>query len=173
MAAALMACVFAFTALVPHRDLVFSLLFLVALPLLAYPLQPLVPGFRGKGREGQRNLAIVMAVVGYVAGLVYAVAARSGFHMRLIFLTYLLSGLGIFAMNKGLRIRASGHACGIVGPLAMLFYVFGPVTAVGLVVPAVVYWASVKMGRHTAVELLWGSLIPLAAMAAAYGLAGI
>ena len=36
------------------RDLAAALICLAAFPLLAYPLQPLIPGFRGRGRTGQR-----------------------------------------------------------------------------------------------------------------------
>ena len=42
---------------------VFSISFL---PLLAYPLQPVIPAFRNKGREGQRTLAMIMSSLGYV-----------------------------------------------------------------------------------------------------------
>ena len=48
--------------------------FLVVMPLLAYPCQPLFPRFRDAGRSGQRALAIIFAVVGYIAGAVFAAA---------------------------------------------------------------------------------------------------
>ena len=36
------------------------------LPLLAYPLQRFIPKFKDECRRGQRSLAMVFAVVGYV-----------------------------------------------------------------------------------------------------------
>ena len=45
-----------------------AILFLGILPMLAYPLQPFIPHFKDKGREGQRNLAMVFAFLGYVLG---------------------------------------------------------------------------------------------------------
>ena len=44
------------------RNFILSIICLTVLPLTAYPLQPLIPGFKDQGREGQRNLAIVMAI---------------------------------------------------------------------------------------------------------------
>jgi len=168
MAAVFLICMVSFSEYITTTETLFALLFLSVFPLLAYPLQPLVPGFRGKGREGQRNLAIVMSVIGYVGGIVYAAISESGFYVWLIFLTYLLSGIGVVVFNKLIKIRASGHACSIIGPLAMLFYVLGPIAAVGLLVPAIVYWSSVKIKRHTVSELAWGSLIPIASLGISY-----
>lgn len=50
--------------------LAYSMLFLGVLPLLAYPLQKYIPVYKDKGREGQRNLAIILAAA---AGMVLAV----------------------------------------------------------------------------------------------------
>ena len=42
-----------------------AVLFIVIVPLAAYPLQKHLKNFKNKGREGQRNLAIVTAGAGY------------------------------------------------------------------------------------------------------------
>lgn len=42
------------------RVLFQQLLFLSLFPLLAYPVQPLIPVFRDKGRDGQRHLAMIL-----------------------------------------------------------------------------------------------------------------
>ena len=52
-------------------DYIWAVVFLTILPIMAYPIQPIVPGFRDKGRTGQRNLAIIMAVLGYIAGIIF------------------------------------------------------------------------------------------------------
>ena len=36
------------------------------LPVLAYPLQRFIPKFRDEGRKGQRTLAMIFAVAGYI-----------------------------------------------------------------------------------------------------------
>ena len=141
-----------------------AVFFLTVLPLLAYPLQKVFPGWKEKGRSGQRSLAILMAVAGYIAGILYAVAAAVPEGMLLVYLAYLFSGCLILLFNKGLKIKASGHACGVAGPLALLVCLLGPAALLGLPVLGAVYWASLRMGRHTWKELILGSLLPIAAL---------
>lgn len=141
-----------------------SVLFLTVFPLLAYPLQPIIPKFTDMGRSGQRALAIIAAVIGYIAGIVYALLARVSKQLLIVFLTYLFSGLLIALFNKVFNIRASGHACGVAGPVAYLFYIFGWYALLGLPVLGLVYWSSLKMKRHTIKQLIFGSAIPVAAL---------
>ncbi len=145
-------------------DYLAALLFLTVFPLLAYPLQPLLPRFRGEGRKGQRTLAIVMAVLGYLLGIACALAMRVTRGLLMIYLGYLLAGTLIALFNRALGIRASGHACGVAGPIAYLYVFFGPRALWGLIVLALVYWASLEMKRHTLSQLLWGSALPVAAV---------
>ena len=49
----------------------------------------------------------------------------------MIYLEYLLCGIAMLVINKAFHLKASGHACGIVGPVAMLYYF-------GLLIPAVI-----------------------------------
>lgn len=50
--------------------MLYSLFFLGILPLLAYPLQKYIPAYKDKGREGQRNLAIIFAAAGFTLGCI-------------------------------------------------------------------------------------------------------
>ena len=65
---------------------VFAVLFLTVLPMLAYLLQPVIPKYKNAGREGQRNLAIVMAVIGYVLGIVVAICTDATKAVWIIYL---------------------------------------------------------------------------------------
>ncbi len=150
-----------------------ALVFLCVLPLLGYPLQKVVPFFKDKGRDGQRNLAIITANAGYILGIVFAFATAAPFLVTALYLTYFFSGLLIILFNKGLNIKASGHACGISGPVAFLFYVFGFPALSGLAVIALVYISSLKMGRHTLSELTVGSVLPVIALAASLLILGM
>ena len=154
-------------------DYLLALVWLTVFPLLAYPLQPLIPKYRDKGREGQRKLAIVMAVLGYVGGTACSLVTRACAGLRMVYLEYLLSGCLIFIFNKVLHVRASGHACGVAGPIAYLTWFFGPWALCGAAVLALVYWASLKMGRHTLKELAWGTVLPVAALGGALALTGL
>lgn len=143
---------------------ILCLVFLTAMPLLAYPLQLLLPSFRSKGREGQRNLAMMMAVAGYLCGILSCLLLKAPSAVWIIYLTYLLSGLGILLFNKLLRIRASGHSCGVVGPVALLWSFLGLQALWGLLLLIPACLSSLRMKRHTVPQLLWGGVISLAAL---------
>lgn len=139
-----------------------AILFLTVLPLLAYPLQPLIPGFKGKGREAQRNLAMLFAVGGYILGCITNLFLDAPPQLWLVYLEYLLSGLVILILNKVFHLRASAHACGVAGPAVMLAY-FGVYAAliVGAVLYAAAFWASIMMKRHTWQQYLGGTVVPI------------
>lgn len=138
-------------------------LFLVVLPLLAYPLQPLIKPYKDKGRDGQRTLAIIFAVSGYVLGCLSALVFNAPANVFTIYLSYLLSGAGVMLINKLFRFRASGHACGITGPFALLVY-FGQSCGyfIGLPVLAAAWLSSLYMKRHTNAQFIVGAIIPFA-----------
>ncbi len=139
---------------------IFMLFYLGLLPLLAYPLQPFIPRFKEKGRDGQRTLAMLLAVCGYVLCALNCVFTHATAAMWLITVEYLLSGLLILLFNKVLHIKLSAHGCGSAGPVFLLLYF-------GLWLPALMMAlmtflaciSSVKMKRHTGLQLLGGSLV--------------
>jgi len=147
-------------------DTLLGILFLGILPILSYPLQPFIPHYKDKGREGQRNLAIVFSVAGYILGCVLALIFEAPLNtVVFIYLDYLISGVLIAVFNKLFHLKASGHACGIVGPVAMLVYwgLYIP-AAVGAVLTVFVFISSIKMKRHTFLQLLGGSAITVSAL---------
>lgn len=148
---------------------VLSVIYLTILPVAAYPLQPILPGFKEKGREGQRNLAIIMATLGYLCGIITIMAQHASRMLWVIYLTYFISGVAIAIFNKLFKIRASGHACGIVGPLALGVYFIGLGGIVaGVIIYVLVWWSSLTLKRHTVSQLIWGSVIPLVALVLAH-----
>lgn len=151
---------------------ILSIVYLTILPILAYPLQPYIPEFKDKGREGQRNLAIIMAVIGYLCSIASAWIFHTAKAVWVIYLTYFISGIGILVFNKFLKIRASGHACGVTGPLAIVTYFFGLRALIGAIILIPVYWACIKMKRHTMPQLVWGTIIPIIALLLSVTLTG-
>jgi len=143
---------------------ILSIFCLTVLPLLAYPLHQLLFKFQEKGRESQRNLAIVMAVLGYFLGVVSSLYLHASNELLFIYMVYLISGIGILFFNKALKIRASGHACGMAGPIFILTYFIGIKALIGVSVLVLVYWASIKTKRHTLPELVWGTIISVFAL---------
>ena len=141
-----------------------AIFFISVLPVLAYPLQGVIPGFKGKGREGQRNLAMIFSVAGYFLGCLSNFILKAPLTLWLVYLVYLVSGVCIFVFSKVVHFKASGHACGIMGPVAFLMY-FGIYWAVGgILVYLAAFWASVKMKRHTVSQFIGGAAIPVAAL---------
>lgn len=140
-----------------------AVLFLTLFPLLAYPLQPVFPHFKDKGREGQRRLAIWMSATGYIIGTATAYICCVSFELKRIYLIYLFSGMLMLLFNKLIGIKASGHACGVVGPVVCLFYSIGWPALIGLLVLAATCIASLGMKRHTWEELIVGTAIPILA----------
>lgn len=141
------------------RHYLFTVFFLTVFPLLAYPMQPIVPGFRGKGRDGQRHLAILMAVLGYIGAVIYAFAAKAPVGLRIVSLSYLLSGLLVAVFNKFFHIKASGHASGVAGPISLLCYFCGWWALLGSLIAVPVFWASLRMKRHTLPQLVIGAAL--------------
>lgn len=140
-----------------------AIFFLTGLPLLAYPVSFAVPFLRKRGRNGQRNTAILFSVLGYIGGFLYAVLADGTGFERVLLGTYLVSGVAL-ALCTVLHYKASGHACGCSGPVAMLSLFISPWFLLGYVFLTPVVWSSLCLKRHTAWQLLAGALIPVVAM---------
>ena len=143
-------------------QLIAGILFLAGLPTLAYPLQKYIPHFKDKGRDGQRSLAMLFSFAGYLLGTVVTLWQDAPVELKIIYLEYLFCGISMLVLNKVFKLKASGHACGVIGPMIMMVYL-------GLYIPAAicalfavpVYISSVKTKRHTPMQLLAGALIPL------------
>ena len=147
-------------------EMVASLLGLTVLPVLAYPVSFIVPSIRKKGREGQRSLAMYFSTVGYVAVFVYGLIAGVGTGLMHIYAGYLFSVVIILVSNKVFKVRVSGHACSVSGPLVYSGYFLGIWgIIVGAVCWCVILWASLVLKRHTLKEFLLGTLTCLVSFA--------
>lgn len=138
-------------------------IFLGFIPLLAYPLAYLIKPIRKMGREGQRNMAFILSIIGYTAGFIYGLVANIEHSLQVMYLTYFISVLVLVFINKVLKIRASGHMTSITGPLVSLVYFIG----FGALIPclffyALVFWSSLYLKRHTKQQMILGTLIVLA-----------
>ncbi|MDO4733558.1 MAG: hypothetical protein Q4B50_08625 [Bacillota bacterium] len=142
-------------------NLLASLLLLCILPLLAYPLQKHIPRFKDRGREGQRSLAIHFSAAAYILGTAVAWLFNVPAELKLIYHEYLLCGVIMLIVNKAFKVKASGHACGIIGPILLLSYfkLLIP-AAISLLLVIPVYISSIKTKQHSLPQLLGGSIIP-------------
>lgn len=153
------------------EEILATLFFLAIIPVLAYPISALIPAVRVKGRVGQRNLAFVLSAVGYSGGVIYGWLANVSQSLMVIFLTYFMSIIVLSLLNKVIKIKASGHACSIAGPIGLVCYflpsIFIPICVFLYVA---IFWASVWMGRHTVREFIFGSLTSPLSLAFVAGL---
>ncbi len=140
-------------------DLLAVVIALALVPALAYPLAAVIPSLKKKGRAGSRAFAFVLSAVGYIGGTVYAFVSGATGELKFIFCGYLIALAALTVFNKLFKLKASGHACGILGPLLYAVYFFGlawliPCIAVG----AAVVWSSIYRKSHTPRELVLGGL---------------
>lgn len=144
-------------------------LFLALIPSLGYPLQLLIPTWKEQGRPLQRKLAFVFSVTGYMAGLIYSLVSGTTRTERLVYFSYVITVLFLIGFNVLIRIRSSGHAAGIAGPLCILVIAVSPwLCLVCIPIWLLSLWASVRLKRHTIREYLLGTACSLGAIGCAY-----
>ena len=139
-----------------------ALCFLSVLPLMSYPVCHAVPSLREKGRTAERNLSLVFSVAGYVGGILFCLLTDSRPVEKLLYATYLLSGLGL-AVCSLMHFHASGHACGCSGPIIFLSVLMSPWFLLGYLLLGAVMWASRNLDRHSPAQLVGGSVVPVVA----------
>jgi hypothetical protein len=138
---------------------IISIVFLTVLPISAYLLEHWLPAYKNQGRKGERRLAFVMCIAGYVLGTVVGFLFKAPRAVKILFTSYLVSGGLLALINSLLKFKASGHACGTAGPCVVLIYFLGMKIwyVVLLLIP--VFWARIAMGRHTFKELMSGAIV--------------
>ena len=147
-------------------EFIITLFLLGVVPVLAYPLQKVIPSLGDSVREGQRELAFLLNFVSYTAAFLWAVMSEVSWSLGLICMTYFLSVVLLLVCNKILHFRASGHACSVTGPLLLLIRFIGWKTIIPCVAfAALVVWSSLYLKRHTKKELAAGVMTCVIAFA--------
>ncbi len=141
-----------------------ALITLTVFPLSAYPISLIKKA--DERRKFQRSLAIVFSVAGYIGGTLFSFLTNAPDGEKVLYLTYLLSGVAIAFSSFVLKKKSSGHACGIAGPVALLAYYIHPLYILGLLLLLPVGYASLKMKRHTLPQLISGAVIPVVCLLA-------
>ena len=154
-------------------NLVLAILFLALIPIAAYPLQPLIPKYKDKGREGQRDLAFLLTPVGYVGAVLYGIIVPISPDLMLIFLSYLLSVLALLFFNKVIKFRSSGHMCSVTGPLILISHFIGGTIIPSCILFALVCWSSLLLKRHTLYEVIGGCACCLVSFACSLGIVAL
>jgi hypothetical protein len=142
---------------------------LSVIPTLAYPIENKTHIYAKKRpdlskREAQRALAIIFSLIGYAILAVVIFSMDCHQILKQMSLTYLLSGSFIFLLSFVFKINASGHACGVAGPVALLTYAVSPWFLILLPLLFFVFWSSLKLKRHTPIQLIIGSAVPVVSL---------
>lgn len=135
------------------------IIFLTLLPISAYGLKNILPNYKNKGRKEERELAFIMALLGYTMGIIVAKVFNAPKGVVTIFFIYFISSILLTITNKLLRIKASGHACGIINSIIILLHFGGIRFWYMLLLLPLVYWARLTQKRHNYRELILGTLI--------------
>lgn len=142
-------------------QMILAILLLGLVPILAYPLQKLLPT-KGEVREEQRNLAFVLTFAGYFTALVCSVLGNCGSELQYIIISYFISMTLLVFLNKVMHVRASGHACSVTGTLYFLSFFLGSQAVIPCICIAIaVIWSSLHLKRHTIQEIFWGAAVCL------------
>lgn len=146
------------------QEISMSVICLAIVPVLAYPLQRIIPGKKDKRREGQRKLAFLLSAAGYLTAWLFGIIAKCNSNLMMIFGTYLLSVIILIICNKGFKLRASGHACSVSGPILFLCFLLGWKAAVlCILLYWAILWASLELKRHTLRDFIMGTAACVAA----------
>ncbi len=145
------------------RELFWCEVFLLFIPLAAYPLREILHIGRER-RTGQRSTALVCSAVGYIAGLVWSLLIPCSWIVHILFLSYVISIALLLLLNVGFHFRASGHACSMTAPAVLLTWKIHPLMLIpSALLIAAVYRSSLKLSRHTLPQLLAGSTVSILA----------
>ncbi|ACL69198.1 hypothetical protein [Halothermothrix orenii] len=139
--------------------LLVGVLFLTVLPLLAYLFKFFIPSIRNEGREGERRLAFYFGLGSYIIGTFFVSFSPSPVVIKVLFFTYLVSALVLTFINMFLNFRASGHACGVAGPVTILISFLGSSVWMFLLLIPVTFWSRLTLNRHSLKELISGALV--------------
>ncbi len=140
--------------------LVNSIIFFTIIPISAYIVVRLNPNLKIGGRNIERKMAFIFGVIGYILGSLSLLIMKSPTKpMIVLYLSYLVSAIILAFINKFLKFKASGHACGITGPiLALNFFTGLKMIWMFLLIPLVI-WSRLVLKRHNIKQLVVGAAV--------------
>ena len=134
---------------------------LCVLPVLAYPLSHIFHLPPDKFRERQRKMAIIFSLAGYIILIVTAFVCGYTHGEMAVYLTYTISVAVIAITSIWPKYKASGHACGVAGPICMLVHFVSPWFLLLTAALGGVFWSSLVLKRHNLPQLITGTLTPV------------
>ena len=145
------------------RELLLCELFLLLIPMAAYPIREIFHIGKDR-RKGQRSTALVCSAIGYLCGFLWSMLTPCSWLVHILFLSYVISIAALLILNTVFKLHASGHACSTTAPAFLLTWKLHPLFIIpSVLLIAAVYRSSLKLSRHTPPQLLIGSAVSLLA----------
>lgn len=159
-----------FTGSISHTDFIVSEFCFLLVPIMAYPVREIFHIGEDR-RQGQRNTALIFSAVGYLIGFIYGMFFSQSIIIKILFSSYIISIISLILINKLTKYKASGHACSSTTPTVLLTWLISPLMIIPcIILIAGIYISSLKLQRHTIIELITGSAISFLAVFLASGL---
>lgn len=136
--------------------------FIGIFPLIAYFVSFIIKKIKNPEnddyRKIQRKLAFFFSVIGYFFGFVLSLSLNLNCVIVRMTATYFFSVIILCGFNL-CRLKASGHACGIAGPMLFLCYHIGWLYIFPCIIVYILsFWSSVFLKRHTVTQFILGTL---------------
>jgi membrane-associated phospholipid phosphatase len=139
---------------------------LLCFSLLAFcPFLPVLYFYRKKvvdlyvSKKESRTPFFLIAIVLYSVAAVIFFATNTGI-MLLLALSYTFVTIILLLVNRFWKV--SVHSAGVAGPVFALIFVFGVMVLPLSLLIVLVSWSRIRLKKHTFMQTLAGSLIPIA-----------
>lgn len=130
------------------RELLLCELFLLLIPMAAYPIREIFHIGKDR-RKGQRSTALVCSAIGDLCGFLWSILTPCSWLVHILFLSYVISIAALLILNAVFRLHASGHACSTTAPVFLLTWKLHPLFIIpSVLLIAAVYRSSLKLSRH-------------------------
>jgi len=139
--------------------LINSILFFTIIPISAYFIVRINKKLRMLGRETERRYAFIFGIIGYLLGNISLLFLKNPTKAMIgLYLSYLISSIILAFVNKALKFKASGHACGITGPILALNFIVGIKMLWLFILVPIVMWSRLVLKRHDLKQLISGAM---------------
>ncbi|GMR25204.1 MAG: hypothetical protein BMS9Abin39_0486 [Ignavibacteria bacterium] len=120
--------------------------------------------YRNKGKiidldasiKEERTVPMSISVIFFIVGLLIFIAFKINIVSIAFWFCYISNTLIAIIINKNWKISA--HTMGAAGPLAALFFLFGPVTLMFLVIVVLVGWSRIQLKCHSFGQVMAGGI---------------
>jgi hypothetical protein len=107
----------------------------------------------------QRVASFVIMLVSYPIGWLVLALISAPRIFTAVAATYTFVTLGLIIFNLLLRFKASGHAAGVSGPVAVMIYIYGIFAVPLLVLLPLVTWARLAAEGHNLWQTVVGAIM--------------